>query len=155
PFLGFALIALPLRSVLHLGDVDAFEMLRWLMLFAALVYAYLLFRAAGLDAGLSTAGAAICLSQSNLLVEVSRLQVLSIPLMLPILYHAVMIWTGGRPAAAHSIALFFWMTLYPLLGMINATVGVVSALCLLPLLLRMCAELRRQGRLRALTVPVG
>jgi len=155
PFLGFALVGLPLRSVLHLGDVDAFETLRWLTLFAALVYAYLLFRAAGLDVGLSTAGAAICLSQSNLLVEVSRLQVLSIPLMLPILYHAVMIWTGGRPAAAHSIALFFWMALYPLLGMINATVGVVSALCLLPLLLRMCAELRRQGRLRALTVPVG
>ncbi len=126
PFLGFALVGLPLRSVLHLGDVDAFEMLRWLMLFAALVYAYLLFRAAGLDVGLSAAGAAICLSQSNLLVEVSRLQVLSIPLMLPILYHAVMIWAGGRPAAAHSIALFFWLALYPLLGMINATVGVVS-----------------------------
>ena len=36
PFLGFALAGLPLRSVLRLGDVDAFETLRWLMLFAAL-----------------------------------------------------------------------------------------------------------------------
>src|SRR5215204_5727901 len=53
PFLGFALAALPLRWVLRLGDVDAFEMLRWLLLFAALVYAYLLFRAAGIDIGLS------------------------------------------------------------------------------------------------------
>jgi len=154
PFLGFALVGLPLRSILRLGDVDLFEMLRWVMLFAALVYAYLLFRAAGLDAGLSAAGAAICLSQSNLLFEIARLQVLSIPLMLPVLYHALMIWTGRRPVAGHSIALFFWLSLYPLLGMINATVGVVSTLFILPLLLRMIMHLGRRRRLSALMVPV-
>jgi hypothetical protein len=153
PFLGFALAALPLRWVLRLGDVDAFEMLRYLLLFAALVYAYLLFCAAGIDIGLSAAGAAICLSQSTLLMEISRLQVLSIPLMLPVLYHAVMIWTGRRPEAAHSIALFVWLAFYPLVGMINATVGIVAAVFLLPLLLRMCVELRRQRRLSALIVP--
>jgi hypothetical protein len=154
PFLGFALAGLPLRSLLRLGDVDTFETLRWLMLFTALVYAYLLFRAAGLDVGLAAAGAAICLSQSNLLVEIARLQVLSIPLILPVLYHAVMIRAGRLHAAAHSVALFVWLALYPLMGMINATVGIAAALFLLPLLLQTCVELKRQGRLPALIVPV-
>ena len=154
PFLGYALIALPLRSVFHLGDVDVFEMVRWLMLFASLTYAWLLFRAAGLDVAMSAAGAAICLCQPNLLNGIERLQILSIPLLFPVLYHGLMVWTARRPRPGHSLALFFWLAMYPLCGMINATVGVVAGLFLLPLLLTMCLNLWREKRLPAIAVPV-
>lgn len=154
PFLGYALLAVPLRSVFHLGDVDVFEMVRWLMLFAALTYAWLLFRTAGLGVAMSAAGAATCLCQPNLLNGIERLQILSIPLLFPVLYHGLMVWTARRPRAGHSIALFFWLAMYPLCGMINATVGVVAGLFLLPLLLKMCLDLGREKRLPAIAVPV-
>ena len=154
PFLGYALLGLPLRSVFRLGDVDAFEMVRWLMLFASLTYAWLLFRAAGLDAAMSAAGAAICLCQPNLLNGIERLQILSIPLLFPVLYHGLMVWAAHRPRAGHSLGLFVWLALYPLCGMINATVGVVAGLLVLPLLLKMCMDLWREKRLPAIAVPV-
>jgi hypothetical protein len=153
PFLGYALLGLPLRSVFHLGDVDVFEMVRWLMLFASLTYAWLLFRAAGLDAALSAAGAAICLCQPNLLNGIERLQILSIPLLFPVLYHGLMVWAAQRPRAGHSLGLFVWLALYPLCGMINATVGLVAGLLVLPLLLKMCMDLWRERRLPAIARP--
>src|SRR6185295_19850710 len=76
PFLGYALLALPLRELAGLGDVDVFEMVRWLLLFVSLTYAYLLFRAAGVDAAMSAAGAALCLCQPSLLTGIERLQIL-------------------------------------------------------------------------------
>jgi hypothetical protein len=154
PFLGYALIALPLRSVFRLGDVDVFEMVRWAMLFASLTYAYLLFRAAGLDVAMSTAGATLCLCQPNLLNGIERLQILSIPLLFPVLYHGLMVWAARRSHPGHSIGLFFWLAMYPLCGMINATVGVVAGLLLLPLLLKMCVDLWREKRLPAVAVPL-
>ena len=154
PFLGYAILALPLRSLFHVGDVDVFEMVRWLMLSASLIYAWLLFRAAGLDAAISAAGAATCLCQPNLLNGIERLQILSIPLLFPVLYHGLMVWTARRPPAGHRVALFFWLAMYPLCGMINATVGVVAGLFLLPLLLKMCVDLWREKRLPAIAVPV-
>ena len=154
PFLGYALLGLPLRSVFHLGDVDVFEMVRWLMLFASLTYAWLLFRAAGLDAAMSAAGAAICLCQPNLLNGIERLQILSIPLLFPVLYHGLMVWAAQRPRAGHSLGVFVWLALYPLCGMINATVGLVAGLFVLPLLLKMCMDLWRERRLPAIAVPV-
>jgi hypothetical protein len=154
PFLGFALLGLPLRSVFHLGDVDVFEMVRWLMLFASLTYAYLLFRAAGLEVAMSVAGAATCLCQPSLLNGIERLQILSIPMMLPVLYHGLMVWIGRHPRVGHSIGLFFWVAMYPLCGAVNATVGIVAGLFVLPMLMTMCVGLWREKRLRALTVPV-
>ena len=112
PFLGFALLALPLRAVLRLDDADLFEMLRWTMLWVALLYAFLLFRAAGVDAALSAAGAAVCLCQPNLLNGIERLQILSIPLLFPVLYHGLMVWAAQRPRAGHSLGLFVWLALY-------------------------------------------
>jgi hypothetical protein len=153
PFLGFALLALPLQSVARLGEARVFELLRWLMLFASLVYAYLLFRAAGVEVGLSAAGAAVALAQPNLLIGISRLQLLSIPLILAVLYHAVMVWGGREPRAGHSLALFGWMALYPLCGIINATVAVVGAVLLLPLIVKMGLELSRERRLASLISP--
>jgi hypothetical protein len=154
PFLGFAILALPFKAVLHPGDADVFEMLRWTMVFASLAYAYWLFKAAGVDTVTSAAGAAVCLCGPNLLIGISRLQILSIPLLLPVLYHGLMVWAGRRPRAGHSLALFVWLALYPLCGMVNAAVGVVAAVLLLPLCLKACVELWRDHRLPALALPI-
>jgi len=43
PFLGFAVLGLPLRTILHLNDSDVFEALRWAIVITCLTYAYLLF----------------------------------------------------------------------------------------------------------------
>jgi hypothetical protein len=65
-----------------------------------------------------------------------------------------MVWTGRRPRAGNSLALFWWMALYPLCGMINAAIAVVAGVFLLPLLTAACVELRREKRLASLMVPV-
>jgi len=154
PFLGFALLALPLQAVLRLDDADLFEMLRWTMLWVALLYAFLLFRAAGVDVWLSVAGAVLCLCQPTLLIGIARLQLISIPLLLPIVYHALMVWTGRRSQAAHAFALFAWLALYPLCGILNAVIAVVAAVLLLPLLARASSDMWRERRVPALALPV-
>src|SRR5215213_1749764 len=68
PFLGFALMALALRTIGRVGDADVFERLRWLLVFVSLVYAYLLFRAGGGGVTVAAAGAVVCLAQPNLLI---------------------------------------------------------------------------------------
>jgi len=154
PFLGFALLALPFKTVLRLDDADVFEMLRWTMLWVALVYAFWLFRAGGVDVCLSAAGAVLCLCQPNLLIGIARLQLLSIPLLLPVAYHALMVWAGRRPQTVHAVALFAWLALYPLFGILNAVIAVVAAALLLPLLARASVDLWRERRLPALAVPI-
>jgi len=160
PFLGYALLGLPLRVLLRLNDSELFEVLRWTVLFTSLIYAYLLFRILGVDAALSLAGAALCLSQPALLNEIERLQVLCAPLLIPVLYHALALWKSDAPAssraaaAAHSIALFFFTALYPLCGAINAIVATLAALCAFPLLVRMLTDLAQQKRLAAVLIPV-
>jgi hypothetical protein len=155
PFLGYAILGLPLRVGLAPGDVELFEMLRWVIVFTSLGYAYLLFKAIGIDVTLALAGAVLCLSQPALLNEIERLQVLCIPLILPVFYHALMIWKSDRLTPIHSAALFLFTALYPLCGAINATVMGLAALVVVPLLAKTLADLRRRKRLTAFLVPIG
>ncbi len=152
PFLGFAILGLPLRIVFHLSDSDVYETLRWIFVFVSLIYAYLLFRIIGIDVAISVAGAVLCVSQPGLLNGIERLQILSIPLILPVLYHGVKVWMSG--ALGHSVGLFLFAALYPLWGMINAVIAVMGGLFVLPLLLKMVAAQRRPGRLAACLVPI-
>ena len=113
---------------------------------------YLLFRTIGIDVAISVAGAVLCVSQPGLLNGIERLQILSIPLILPVLYHGVMVWTSGAPR--HSVGLFLFAALYPLWGMINAVIAVTAVLFALPLLLKMLAAQRQPGHLAACLVPI-
>jgi hypothetical protein len=155
PFLGYAILGLPLRVVFHLGDVDVFEVLRWAIVFTSLTYAYVLFRAVGIGVPVSAAGAAVCLSQPGFLDGIERLQVMCIPLILPVLYHGLMVWTSDRRRQIHSAGLFFFAALYPLCGAINATISILAGLFVLPLLIKILADLRRRKRLAGVLVPIG
>jgi hypothetical protein len=152
PFLGFAILGLPLRTILRLNDADVFEALRWAIVFTSLIYAYLLFRASGIDIAMSVAGAVLCLSQPDLLNGIERLQIVSIPLIFPVLYHCIMVWTSRR--FRHSVGLFVFAALYPLCGMVNATLSVMAVLFILPLLLKTLAAQQRQKRLPACLLPI-
>jgi hypothetical protein len=154
PFLGYAILGLPLRVVLRLGDVDLFEVLRWTIVVTSLTYMYLFHRAIGIGVTISVAAAVVCLSQPAFLREIERLQVVCIPLILPVLYHGLMVWKSDRLRLVHSAGLFFFVALYPLCGAINATIMVMAALFVLPLMLKTLADLRRRKRLAALLVPV-
>ncbi len=154
PFLGYAVLGLPLRLFFRLGDADVFEVLRWAIVLTSLVYAYLLFRAAGTGLALSVGGAVACLSPPGFVDQIERLQVICIPLILPVLYHGLMIWKAGRPRLLHSAALFCFVALYPLCGAINAAISVMAVLFVLPLVLKLLAGLRRRKRLGALLVPI-
>jgi hypothetical protein len=154
PFLGYAILGLPLRVFLRLGDVDLFEVLRWTIVFTSLTYAYLFHRAIGIGVTISVAGALVCLSQPAFLNEIERLQVICIPLILPVFYHGLMVWKSHRTRLAHSAGLFFFVALYPLCGAINATIMVMAALPVLPLMLKTFADLRRRKRLAAFLLPV-
>jgi hypothetical protein len=158
PFLGYAVLGLPLRLLFRLNDVDLFEVLRWAIVFASLVYGYLLFRVVGLDRPLAAAGAGMCLSVPALVNEIERLQVLCIPLLLPVLYHALALWkTSQMPAAArtlHAAALWFFTALYPLCGAINATVATLALIFTLPLAVAMLADLRSRKRLADVLIPI-
>ena len=154
PFLGYAILGLPLRVFLRLGDVDLFEVLRWTIVFTSLTYAYLFHRAIGIGVSISVAAAVVCLSQPAFLHEIERLQVVCIPLILPVLYHGLMVWKSDRLVRFHSAGLFFFVALYPLCGAINATIMVMAALFVLPLMLKTLADLRRRKRLAAFLVPV-
>ena len=152
PILGYALVGLPLRTILRLNDVDVFEALRWVIVFTCLIYAYLLFRAIGVDVALSVAGAVLCLSQPDLVNDIGRLNIICLPLIVPVLYHGVMAWTSGR--LRHSVGLFVVAALYPLCGMVNATLSLMAALFILPLLVRMLAAQHREKRLAACLLPI-
>jgi hypothetical protein len=152
PFLGYAVLGLPLRVFFRLGDVSVFEVLRWAIVLTSLVYAYLLFRAAGIGVALSLSGAVVCLSPPGFLDQIERLQVICIPLILPVLYHGLMVWKSGR--LLHSAGLCFFVALYPLCGAINAAITVMAVLFVLPLVLNLLADLRRRKRLAILLVPI-
>ena len=154
PFLGFAIVGLPLRTILRLSDVDVFEALRWLVVFGSLTYGYLFYRSIGIGAAISAAGAVLCLSMPDLLNGIERLQIVCIPLILAVVYHGVMASRSTRSLPGHSIGLFVSAALYPLCGAINATIAVVAALFVLPWLLRILAELRRERRLAPCLLPV-
>ena len=79
PFLGFAIVGLPLRTILRLSDVDVFEALRWLVVFGSLTYGYLFYRSIGIGAAISAAGAVLCLSMPDLLNGIERLQIVCYP----------------------------------------------------------------------------
>lgn len=53
PFLGFAILGLPLRTLRHLSDADVFEVLRMVIVFTSLAYAYLLYRALAIGIAIS------------------------------------------------------------------------------------------------------
>ena len=154
PLLGFALVGLPLRTLLHLGDVDLYEVLRWLVIFTSLTYCWLLFKATGVGSALSVAGAVACLSQPSLLNSIERLHIICIPLLLPVLFHGLMVWIDQPPRFGHRLGLFVWVALYPLCGMINATVCVIAGVLMLPWLWMMISGLWRHRRLGALAVPI-
>jgi hypothetical protein len=154
PFLGYVLLGLPLRVLLRLRDVDLFEGLRWGIVFTSLTYAYLLYRALGIGVLLSLAGALLSLSQPGLAHFIERLQVLCIPLILPAIYHGLMVWSSEQRRLIHSAGLFFFVALYPLCGAINATIAVMAVLFVLPLLLNVSRDLRRRRRLGGVLVPI-
>lgn len=154
PYLGFPLLGLPLRTVLGLGDVDAFEVLRCLILLAAMTYAYLLFRAIEIGPAISLAGAVLCVGQPDLVNGIDRLPVLSITLILPVFYHGLMAWRSPPASLGHKLGLFFWTALYPLCGLINGAAAVLAALFILPLAFTATADLRRQHRLGSLLIPM-
>jgi hypothetical protein len=68
--------------------------LRWAIVFTSLTYAYLLFRKIGIGVTISVAGAVVCLSQQGFLDDIERLHVVSVPLILAVLYHGLMVWKG-------------------------------------------------------------
>lgn len=152
PLLGFALLGLPLRAVLHANDADLFELLRWAIVVTCLVYAYLLFRTVGLDAVMAVAGAVLCLTQPSLLRGIERLQVVSVLLILPVLYHGLMAQTSRR--FGHSLGLFVFSALYPLCGMINASLSAMAAVFALPLLVKILAADDWRRNVRVLVLPV-
>jgi hypothetical protein len=154
PFLGYAILGLPLRVFFHLRDVDLFEVLRWAVVFTSLTYAYFLHKALGIGGTLSAAGALVCLSQPGFLDEIERLQVLCIPLILPVLFHGLIVWQSDRRRPVHSAGLFFFAALYPLCGAVNATISLMAGLFVLPLLVKMLADLRRRKRLASVLVPI-
>ena len=106
PFLGFAIVGLPLRTILKLSDVDVFEALRWLVVFRSLTYGYLFYEASGIGAAISAAGAVLCLSMPDLLNGIERLRIVCIPLILAVVYHGVMASRSTRSLPGHSIGLF-------------------------------------------------
>ena len=152
PILGYAVLALPLRTILRFNDVDAFEALRWLVIFTCFIYAYLLFRAVGIDIALSAAGAVLCLSQPDLVNDIGRLNILCLPLIVPVLYHGIMASRSGR--LRHSVGLFVFAALYPLCGMVNTAISLIALLVILPLLLKMLAAPPRRKRLTACLLPI-
>ncbi|HKW02908.1 MAG TPA: hypothetical protein VJN96_23995 [Vicinamibacterales bacterium] len=153
PFLGFALLGLPLRTIARLGDVDVFEALRWLLVFASLTYAWLFFRALGAGTALSLAGAVLCWSQPPLFNGTERLQVLSIPLIFAVAYHGLIVWTSDRRRPAHQVGLFAAAALYPLCGVINATICVLATLLVLPSIARAIGHASPR-RLASIAVPL-
>jgi hypothetical protein len=152
PFLGFALLALPLRFA-GLSDTDTYEVLRWLLIALPLAYGYFLYRALGVGTAMATAGAVLIWAHGELLFGIERLQVLSIPLIVPAIYHALMASRSERPLG-HAVGLFAFVALYPLCGAVNATIVALGALLALPWLLKAMFALRRQGRLAWCVVPV-
>ncbi len=152
PFLGYALLGLPLRVLTPLNDVDIFEVLRWTLAFVSLLYAFKLFTLMGITPALAVAGAVLCISQADLLTGIERLQLLSIPLVIPVLYHFLRAWQTLR--ARHSVALFAFAALYPLCGMVNGVIVAMAAIFLLPLLVRMLLVAPRRPRLVACVLPI-
>jgi len=152
PFIGYALIGLPLKVALPLNDTDLFEAVRWVVVFICLIYAYVLFRALGIDVAVAAAGAVLCLSQPALLNEIGRLNNVCIPLIFPVLYYCLMVWTSGL--VRDSVGLFVFAALYPLCGMINVTIALMALVFALPLHLKVLAALTRQGRLALFVVPL-
>ncbi len=154
PFLGFALLGVPLRLFLRLDDVTVFQSLRWIVAFASLVYAWLFFRAVGLDVVLAASGAGLAVAQPIVLGSIERLQFLSVPLIFAVLYHGLMVLRGARPRVGHAVALFACAALYPLCGMINAMACGVAAIVALPWIGRRLIDLWRSRRATPLLVPL-
>jgi hypothetical protein len=152
PFIGFVFLGLPLRMIPGLDDVDILDTVRWAIVVVCLVYAYLLFRALGVGTALAVAGAMAGMAQPPLINSVERLQILCIPLVLPVMYYAVMVWRFGR--VRDRVGLFIFAAMYPLCGMINTTLMAMAAVFALPLLARMLAVQQREGRLAAFVVPI-
>jgi hypothetical protein len=151
PLLGFALLGLPLRAALHVTDADVFAIVRWAVVVTSLCYAYLFFRSIGVDLAVAVAGALLCLAQPGLINGIERLQVVSIPLLFPVLYHWRALWTTRR--LGHGVGLFAFAALYPLCGVINAVVLIVAGLFALPLLIATLAGEHRR-RLVLSAVPL-
>lgn len=154
PLLGFVLIALPIHLVLRPTDADLFEVLRWVLVLASLIYAYLFYTTVGLGRAVSIAGAILCWSLDISLYGIERLQVVSIPLIFGVFYHGLMVWTSPHGRVAHSVGLFVLCALYPLCGAINATIVALAGLLVIPWLLTMMRGLYRQRRLTLLLLPI-
>lgn len=152
PFLAPAIIGLPLRHVLHLSDVHVFDAMRWLLAFVGLLYGYLLLRALHVGTALSVAGAAMCVAQPMVLNGNERLQFLSVALLLPVLYHALMLW-DGRSRLLHGTGLVVFALTGPMFSLVNAVSLVVGAILALPLLVRMLLSFHQRHRLTALLWP--
>ena len=151
PLLGFALLGLPLRASLQVTDADVFDIVRWAVVVTSLCYAYLFFQSIGVDVAMAVAGALLCIAQPGLINGVERLQIVSIPLLFPVLYHWRAFWTTRK--LRHGVGVFAFAALYPLCGVINAVVLAVAVLFTLPLLVATLAGKHRR-RLVCCLVPV-
>ncbi|MCC7185886.1 MAG: hypothetical protein IT185_06580 [Acidobacteria bacterium] len=154
PFLGYVILGLPLATVLRLDDVRVYEVLRWLMVFAGLLYVRVLLSALGTRPSLAVAGAMVCVLQPALVNGFERLQVLSIPLIAGVVYHAYVLWSGSPHQRRHQVGLCIMAVLYALCGAYNITMTVVAVLMALPLLVRLVIRRDTRARLGPLVAPL-
>lgn len=134
PFLGYVVAGLPFRAA-GLDAARTFEAVRWLVVFAALCYAWRLLRWLDCDRPLSAAGAALVALGPSLLHGIERPQVLAIALAPALVVHAVQ-----ARERRHALALGAWLVLYPLLGMYNAIAVAVAAVLTWPLIARLLID---------------
>ncbi len=155
PFVGFVLLGLPFTTVLGLDDVNAFEALRWLLLWSALVFAWQLLLRLGADPWLAITGALVCVLQPAIMGGFERLQVLSIPLIVGVLYYALTLWAAERPSMHDQIGLCLITTMYVMCGAYNVVITLAALVLLLPLTGRVVWALWGAGRLWAFAWPIG
>ena len=154
PFIGFVLLGLPFTTVMGLDDVRAFEALRWLLLWTSLVFAWRLLALLGADTWLAVTGALIIVLQPAVTGGFERVQVLSIPLIVGVLYFAISLWTPERPSLRHQWGLCATTTMYVMCGAYNVVITLAALLLLAPLTLRMVWALRGAQRLLVFVWPL-
>lgn len=154
PFVGFVILGLPFTTLLGLDDVRAFEALRWLLLWAGLAFAWRLLARLGADPWLAVTGALICVLQPAVTGGFERVQVLSIPLIVGVVYYAIALWNAERPSLRDQLGLCATTTMYVMCGAYNVVITLAALLLLVPLTMRVVWALRGAQRLWAFVWPL-
>lgn len=154
PFIGFVILGLPFTTVLGLDDVRAFEALRWLLLWTGLVFAWRLLTLLEAGTWLSVAGALLIVLQPAVTGGFERVQVLSLPLIVGVLYFAITLWTAERPSLRDQWGVCATTMMYVMCGAYNVVITLAALLLLLPLAIRVVWALRGAQRLWAFVWPL-